>query len=439
MNRLIWLWALSLLIKLGLAGFLPLSPDEAYYWVWTKHPQLSYFDHPPFVAWLMSWGSGLEGFYSFVRLPAVFLLHLSFWAWVYLFKDFLTADRIGIWALLWLLNPLTGLGSIVVTPDLPLMIFWPLALITLIRTIETRSKIWAIAFGLALGLGFCSKYHMALFGVLGLVWIVWERRFTRQHFLCLILSLLFFLVGSLPVWIWNWENQFISFKFQLQHGLGSSQWHFFWTWSYLLGQMMLLFPLVVWAMLKGFRQSSFPRWVKIFALGPLLFFFASSFRGKVEANWPIVAYPFVLALAAENFPRRQLKIALGLWAAIILFLVADLGFEVVPAKWTLSKSKEIKLIKLAERETKEYRPLFAHSYQMAAKMSFDLREDIYKWRGSGRYDFYDQLPGSLPGDRLFYFLTLKGETVPPADHDNYLLKERIPINDELDILKVLRQ
>ena len=32
---------------------LPLHPDEAYYWVWSQNLQLSYYDHPPMVAYLI--------------------------------------------------------------------------------------------------------------------------------------------------------------------------------------------------------------------------------------------------------------------------------------------------------------------------------------------------------------------------------------------------
>src|SRR5262245_33285905 len=29
-----------------------LVSDEAYYWMWGQHPELSYFDHPPLNAWM---------------------------------------------------------------------------------------------------------------------------------------------------------------------------------------------------------------------------------------------------------------------------------------------------------------------------------------------------------------------------------------------------
>ena len=38
------------LLRLVIAAVLPLIPDEAYYWIWSRHLQTGYFDHPPMVA-----------------------------------------------------------------------------------------------------------------------------------------------------------------------------------------------------------------------------------------------------------------------------------------------------------------------------------------------------------------------------------------------------
>ena len=45
--------ALLILLRGVMAGLLPLSADEAYYWLWSLHPAWGYFDHPPMIAWLI--------------------------------------------------------------------------------------------------------------------------------------------------------------------------------------------------------------------------------------------------------------------------------------------------------------------------------------------------------------------------------------------------
>ncbi|MGA7933591.1 MAG: glycosyltransferase family 39 protein [Kovacikia sp.] len=46
------------------------NPDEAYYWLWGEHPDLSYYDHPPLQAWVQGFFTAIFGRSRFVlRLP----------------------------------------------------------------------------------------------------------------------------------------------------------------------------------------------------------------------------------------------------------------------------------------------------------------------------------------------------------------------------------
>ena len=37
-------------LRLVAAAFTPITFDEAYYWMWSKHLAGGYYDHPPMVA-----------------------------------------------------------------------------------------------------------------------------------------------------------------------------------------------------------------------------------------------------------------------------------------------------------------------------------------------------------------------------------------------------
>ena len=50
-----------LVLRAVLAALLPLSADEAYYWLWSRHLAAGYFDHPPAIAWLIRAGTSLFG------------------------------------------------------------------------------------------------------------------------------------------------------------------------------------------------------------------------------------------------------------------------------------------------------------------------------------------------------------------------------------------
>src|SRR5690242_576582 len=49
------------LLRAAAAGLLPVSADEAYYWLWSKHLSAGYLDHPPAIALLIRGGTSLFG------------------------------------------------------------------------------------------------------------------------------------------------------------------------------------------------------------------------------------------------------------------------------------------------------------------------------------------------------------------------------------------
>jgi 4-amino-4-deoxy-L-arabinose transferase-like glycosyltransferase len=65
--------AAATLLHVAYAGLLALSPQEAYYWTWSRHLDLSYFDHPPLAAWTIRAATALLGESErAIRLAAAF-------------------------------------------------------------------------------------------------------------------------------------------------------------------------------------------------------------------------------------------------------------------------------------------------------------------------------------------------------------------------------
>ena len=63
-----------------MAARLPLSADEAYYWLWSKHLAAGYYDHPPLVAFVIRMGTWLFGDSEFgVRFGGVIRPRLASW------------------------------------------------------------------------------------------------------------------------------------------------------------------------------------------------------------------------------------------------------------------------------------------------------------------------------------------------------------------------
>jgi hypothetical protein len=52
-QRLIRATALLFCLRFLAAFLIDLAPQETYYWNYAEHPALSYFDHPPMIAWVI--------------------------------------------------------------------------------------------------------------------------------------------------------------------------------------------------------------------------------------------------------------------------------------------------------------------------------------------------------------------------------------------------
>ncbi|HMN67061.1 MAG TPA: glycosyltransferase family 39 protein, partial [Bdellovibrionales bacterium] len=252
MNHLKKLFWFSLIVKMILVAALPLTSDESYYWVWSRHMQLSYYDHPPFVAWLFWLGDFTRWFPGSVRWPGVLFGHLGLWLWLRALTPFLTVEQRVQWLWLALLSPLVGGTGLLVTPDLPLLVFYGLALWLFFLWQAAPSMGLSLVFGLALGLGFTSKYMMVLF-VLSLLPLLAFSKTVRYgalksaHWIALGGVL-----GATPVWLWNYMNDFASIKFQAAHGL-DRVWKPSWTIHYVGAQVGIIFPIVLYWSLQARR------------------------------------------------------------------------------------------------------------------------------------------------------------------------------------------
>lgn len=409
MQQLKNIWLISLLIKLVLSALIPLSADEAYYWVWSNRLQLSYFDHPPMVSWLFLLGHPFEWLGHAVRWPAIALGHAMLLVWLLILAKFFDLQRIKTWMLLVLFSPLLGFGSLIVTPDLPVMFFWSLSILFFLNIFRNQKLINYLGLGIALGLGFTAKYHIVLFVPCILLYITFEKKWREVRWEGVALTILSGLLGCLPVLLWNYQNDFASFKFQIDHGLGANEYKFSWTTSYLLGQLLIIFPPVLYFALK--KSSREIRWAMYFAWFPLIFFFLTSFRSLVEANWPIIAYPAVLALAASHERiKSTLKFYVGFWAAIFTVVICTLF---IPSLRGLNeKIDEPYRLQNLSKVVNDHQPLYANSYQVASSLWYFSKIPVFKLKDISRFDFFDTLQEAVPQGSFFYLLKPENVKTP---------------------------
>lgn len=395
---------------MALASWIPLIADEAYYWVWTQKPlQLSYFDHPPLIGWLLKLGTFLPEI--MLRWPLVAFAHLGIGIWILFLKNLDFTDE-QLQRSYWLLlcAPLIGVGSLFATPDAPLLFFWALAAYSFSEILKSNSMKFYILFGISLGLGFCSKYHIVLMPLALVIYLSLNRKWTAFRLQGVLLSILTAIVAMAPVLIWNYLNDWKSFRFQLNHGLGAQEWKSKWLIEYLVSLLLLLTPIY----LKSFWQAVSQRpkaLLTVLAATPFIFFFLTSFKGKVEANWSTPGWFAALSLVAMINPSRALKnVYIVFWVTLSLVVFSHW-------KWNWWNGAPLKVsennqFKALELKVSTYSPLYAGSYQMASLLWFNIKSPVYKLRDISRYDFFDTMSESLPASSTFYLAKFRDTRLP---------------------------
>ncbi|WP_408870621.1 glycosyltransferase family 39 protein [Asaia sp. HN010] len=323
-RAVVFFWALLIgltLLRLALAARLGVTPDEAYYWLWSQHPQPGYLDHPPMVAlWIrlgtMLFGNDPLGIRFCGPVSALIGSAALFWAG----RDLLGSRAAGYRAAL-LLNAtlMLGLGAATATPDTPLVFFLAWTLWALGRLVRTGQPIWWLVIGVFFGLAFDSKYTAVLpaFGC-GL-WAL-ATPSIRRHWLWLSGGCVTGLLTIAPVLFWNATHQWASFAKQ---GGRAGDWHPLRALNFLLelagGQLGLATPLIfvlfciglVWCLRRA-SDDVVARLLACLCIIPVAVFVQHAFGGRVQANWPVVLYPAAALAAAATGRRIGLACALGL-------------------------------------------------------------------------------------------------------------------------------
>lgn len=388
------------------------------------------------VSWLFLLGHPFEWLGHAVRWPAVVLGHAMLLVWILILSKFLDMQKIKTWLFLVLFSPLLGFGSLIVTPDLPVIFFWSLSILFFINIFQRQKLFDYLGLGIALGLGFTAKYHIVLFVPCLLLYILMEKKWREIRWGGVLLTITSGLIGCLPVLLWNYQNEFASFRFQIDHGLGANTYQLSWTTSYLLGQLLIIFPPILYFALK--KPIPELRWALYFAWFPLIFFFFTSFRSLVEANWPIIAYPAVLALtASQDKVKKSLKIYIGVWGTIFAVVIATLF---IPSLRSLNeKIDEPYRLQNLSKIVQEHQPLYANSYQVASSLWYFSKTPVFKLKDISRFDFFDTLPEAVPQGTFFYLIKPENVKTPLWVFEQGYKKVNVQKTEESFILEEYRK
>src|SRR5579863_9649967 len=322
-NAALTVIALVLLRLVG-AAWTPITFDEAYYWIWARNLALSYYDHPPAVALVIRLGIMIAGDNELgIRLVSI-LLALPMSYAVYRAAEILFGGtRVAANAAI-LLNVtlMAAVGTLIVTPDSPLLVASSFVLFFLAKVLESGRGAWWLAVGASVGLALLSKYTAMFFGPAILIWLISVPK-LRRWFLSpwLYLGGLVALAVFSPVIIWNADHHWVSFIKQL----GRSQIDHFrlsFIAELIPTQVAFATPLVfilgamgLYALMRR-EGGAFASRALIGAMFWVItvYFLWHSLHARVEANWFAPVYPafaIAAAVAADmtQRERRQQRLA----------------------------------------------------------------------------------------------------------------------------------
>lgn len=304
---------------LVIAWLLPPSEDELYYWCWSRELQWSYFDHPPMVAVLIRLSTFIFGDTLFaIRFPACVGSLIT----LLIIRDFTRDDRILTLALL---TPLILFGTVLMTPDAPLIVSWAAYVWWLAsaheRLDQDLSPRWLIG-GLILGLGFLSKYPMALAAPAAVMsFVLVPKGRTARVLIGLAEHFATAAFVASPILIFNLKNDFAPLQFQWNHANEQAAKYFVHFPEFLGGQIALIgtgpFLLFGWAIYRCRSLSMRPReWACawLFVL-PMSVFLLKGMSGRLEANWPVFCYLSCGPLAVEMVRRSVRPARMRQWVA----------------------------------------------------------------------------------------------------------------------------
>jgi dolichol-phosphate mannosyltransferase len=320
-----------------LCGVIELIPEEAYYWTYAKHPALSYFDHPPMVAWFITLGTALLGDTPIGVRIMTLVLWIGTTGVLFLTARIWFGQRAALLAtLLFTLLPVYVGAGFIVTPDAPLLFFWGTTLYLISKALHTgRGWDWLLA-GVTFGGALLSKYYALLLApsLLGFLTLSpnhrrWLRR--PEPWLAVPIALAVFS----PVIIWNAHHNWASFLFQSARTAGAPKnmlRDVLLFWGVQLGLLTPpVFALFAATAARGVRRGWLQhddRWnfVASFSL-PLFFLFAvASFKTQIHVNWTAPAFLSLTLGAAmialdgleSDQPARAKRWRWGAWVSFAL-------------------------------------------------------------------------------------------------------------------------
>jgi 4-amino-4-deoxy-L-arabinose transferase-like glycosyltransferase len=337
-------------LRFILATCLPLSFDEAYFWLWSKHLAISYYDHPPLIA--LSIRAGTLAFgdtelgVRFVSLLLSVVTSIAVWrSGEILAGNDIVGARACAFLNATLMMTTESLGA---TPDALVLCAAAVLIWSMAQLESTKDGRWWLAAGLTVGLALFSKYTAFFLCASIAAWLVITpqgRKWLRTPWPYIGASVATsFLISTV---IWNASHDWISFKFQFGRVAGGHL-----TLRYLAeligGQIALASPFILVLGIFGLQRETFSSKLRgplafgaLIVWPPLMYFLFHSLHERVQGNWPSFIYPALVLMAAAATPtipgesqspiaRFSARFALPAATLILFAVYTQAAFSILP-------------------------------------------------------------------------------------------------------------
>ena len=372
-----------------------LLPDEAYYWVYSQYMDWGFFDHPPFVAVWITISDFLFTDEIGVRFfSAISFSFLSYVVW-YTIDHPRKKEFTWLFLLVFFSTALLNVYGFITTPDTPLMLFCGVFLFAYKEYITKKNTFSYVLLAISIAGMMYSKYQ----GIL-IVFFVFLSNWKLIKDYKLWLVCLGALLLYIPHLHWQWMNDFASFRYHLQGRVSNRAYKFEHTLMHFVNMIAIVgftFPIIYHAFFKNIRtKDTFAKALNYVIVGFLVFFFFSSFRGRVQAQW-IVPISIPLLLITFNFliDRKKsrkwfirlafINIAIMLFARVLMFTEG-----IIPKKLN-THGNEAWALEL-KSATKGQDKIFINSYQNTATYWYYAKEKAYYMKNfTGRNNHFVML------------------------------------------------
>ncbi len=388
---------LSLAMSATSLGF-----DEAQYWAWAQDLAFGYSTKPPLIAWLIAGTTSLcgDGMVC-VRLPAN-LLHIASAALLYVAGRQFYDWRGGFWsAVFYATMPATAVSSYLITTDVPLIVFWCIALIVFHVHANAPRLLTGVVLGLALGIGLNAKYAMIFFVPCAALYILftpraWAVARAPSTWLALVIGAA--LIA--PNVLWNLSNGFAT----LDHTVSDNmEWQglilhpkdmleFIGTQFGMLGPVIFGAYLVILATGRRTQKPEEDRFLLFMSLPVFLLITFQALMSQAEANWSATAFPAAVVLVAAHLtmPRHRTSFIWslsvnGAVAAVILFGMMLMTPSIVPPRllkpvYQIFGGEDLRQGLIATLDKTELNTVVVQGRTLTAEVIYALRGTRYDVR-----------------------------------------------------------